>query len=210
MKKYTVIVLLILTLACSNSNKSNYKRLKYGTAYIDKFGNRTVNTTFSIKEKFSSAKAAELYTKALIFTQNQEIDSALIYLRLADKTEIGNKLILKDLGNVFGILNQLDSAKIYTKKSLLIDSTYALALNNYGLLLYREDSDKEAIRYYDKAILINSTNGLFYVNKALAYQQLGQMDSCCKLLKIARKINSYDSKEYIEELLKTYDCDNNN
>ncbi len=203
MKKYVTIILIFSFSACINSD---HKKVRYGTVNIDKYGNRTINTSFSIQDNFNSTKAGKLYEKALMFSQNQENDSALIYMKMANKTEKENKLILKDLGNIFAEMDQIDSAKYYTLKSIELDSSYSWALNNFGLLLYREYEYSQAIEYYNKALRLEPENGLFHVNKALALHQLGQVDSCCIHLKIAQKLNSYDSKKYIKELLKHYDC----
>ncbi|MDP2692517.1 MAG: hypothetical protein Q8O88_02650 [bacterium] len=204
LSKYLLTALIIVNVSCVNRDSSHEKKDRYGNKTF--FTNDFNNLFESIKDDFQNDSAARLYVQATFFLRDDQLDSAKKYMLESYKIESDNKMLLKDFGILYNHLGQLDSAKIFLEKSIEVDSTYSLALSSYGLTYYSQDSDLIAIEYYNKAIKYDSKNSSFYLNKALAYQQLGYIDSCCSYLKIAQKYYLNRNEEYLKELIKEYDC----
>jgi type IV pilus assembly protein PilF len=153
---------------------------------------------------FKSDSAFYYYNLSLSYAMDREIDKAKEPMKKALFFEPYNFLINKDLGLIFQEEGDLDSAKFYLSKSISIDSTNALGYSNYGLVLYDQDSDKLAIEYYNKALLFDNRNSATFLNKALAYQQLGMLDSTCRFLDSASVYSKSMNESYIKELKTSY------
>ncbi|WP_289056246.1 tetratricopeptide repeat protein [Carboxylicivirga marina] len=207
---YNIFKLIILLSLVSCSLKTTEKDLNYGTQknITDEYGNQILQTYFN-KEDFKNEIAYSLYCKSLRKSQNGNVISAISIMKEVLKIDAKNKMVLNDLGALYNQNKMLDSAKFYTQLSLEIDSTNVCALSNYGIYLYSENQDSLAIKYFDKAIKYDSTNSVSYMHKALAYHQLGQLDSCCRYLEIAKNCKSYDIENYLEELILKF-CTNRN
>lgn len=202
-------LLSLLMLSCNQKDKgsNNDKTILDTPTKTRTYLNHNQHKIYEAeKSNFNKKSAAKLYAKAAYFVQNKKFDSAILYAKEADKVESGNKLVLKDLGIVYTNKGELDSAKKYFRKSMAIDSAYSFALSGYGQCLYKQDSNKRAIHYYNKAIKHDRNNATYFFNKAIAYQKRGMMDSCCHNLKIAENKKGYGVKQAVKKWLKRYNC----
>lgn len=153
----------------------------------------------SLASNFVSDSAFYYYQLATYYAINKKYSNALKPMIKALDFEPKNYVINKDISVIYHALGNIDLAKSHLKVCFNIDSNIAHTYNNYGLLLYDQDSDRLAIEYYNKAIILDKEFGPAYLNKALAFQQLNQLDSCCKYLDRAEDYSFNNS--YVNELV---------
>ncbi len=125
------------------------------------------------------------------------------YTNINDKKYIAKCLV--DIGNVFLVKNQLDSALKYYNKALPINKEInnkkgiATNLGNIGLIYKRQDRFPEALNNYNKALKIYQEEGNLrdeasLINKiGIINIRLGKLDEALKYnkqaLKLSREIN---------------------
>ena len=62
----------------------------------------------------------------------------------------------------------------YYGEAFRLDSCYAIALHNYGVVLQKIDKSEEALQYFDRAIVCDSLFVDAYFSRAMAYIDLGE------------------------------------
>ena len=63
----------------------------------------------------------------------------------------------------------------YYGEAFRLDSCYAVALHNYGVVLQKIDKNEEALQYFDRAIGCDSLFVDAYFSRAMAYIELGEV-----------------------------------
>ncbi|MCW5908463.1 MAG: caspase family protein [Chitinophagales bacterium] len=105
------------------------------------------------------------HTKAMLFTQLEEMDSALKYERLAFELAPQWSFSANMMGVIFTNMQQYDSAEIYYRKSIASNPRYEDAINNLGANFNYKRQYDSADLYYRKAILLNPFEEKFYINR---------------------------------------------
>ena len=119
------------------------------------FNNRkyqdTIDTCIKILEiENNSIEAIKLIAKSYLLIK--KIDESRLYLKRAQSLNPSDFEVIKDLGNTFYAVGDLNNAKEYYQKALGIESNYAPALANLGSVLIKLGKKKEAL-----PLLIKST-----------------------------------------------------
>ena len=103
-----------------------------------------------------------LYNRALTYEKIGNIEHAILDYNSAvesdpkNESELDNKLILLNLGILYGQMNQLDKAIDAFKQTIQIDSNYADAYHNLGYAYQLKGDHAKAIECFDIAIRLNS------------------------------------------------------
>ena len=120
----------------------------------------------------------------------------------------GNSLVHDNMGSYLlregdYILKQgrLNEAKRLFLEALVINPYYEEALNNIGIIYYRERKYNEAIDYYLKALKVNPEFSGAHNNLGVAMISIGRMDDAVSHFKKALIINS-ENKGAFENLEK--------
>jgi len=212
MRRILLILIIFNTILLCNCNNKNEEESNVGSFNSVNDASDIENLYESITDSFITDDAKRFYVHATYKFQSYETDSALYLMRKAFELDPKNKLILKDFGIIFQSNNQLDSADFYVKKSLMIDSTKSVTLSAYGLIQYAQNRSKLALEYYNKALKHtkgDSTSdllGWIYYNKAIAFEQLGMMDSICICLYKAKDHYSKEYQDMINQSIIDFEC----
>lgn len=87
-------------------------------------------------------------------------DKALYYVRMLLEKEPSNYFALLQIGNVFFLIEELDSAEFYYQKTLSINPYYARANLNLAQLYEKKGLKDKAVEQYLKAIELFDKNNL--------------------------------------------------
>jgi tetratricopeptide (TPR) repeat protein len=102
-----------------------------------------------------------LYNRALTYEKIGNIENAILDYNSAvesdpkNESELNNKLILLNLGILYGQMNQLDKAIDAFKQTIKIDSNYADAYHNLGYAYQLKGDHAKAIECFVIAIRLN-------------------------------------------------------
>ena len=160
------------------------------------------------QDKFENKDALDLFISAYDKMNQKDFDEANEIYKKALLIEPNNKYIYHSLGNSFSSIREIDLAKYNTLKSIKIDSTFDIAINSYGLYLMSQDSFILAGKYFSKAIELDPSNEIYYLNKAINFSNQKYLrDSCCKYVKLAEKYKRSSTSEFIKEVKEENNCD---
>ena len=95
-------------------------------------------------------------------------------------------------------LNDITGAMNDYQLAIKVDPTYAIAYNNYAVLLQHSDS-AAAIDNFTKAIQYNKKYAAAYLHRGAFYLTLGKKEAACSDFKKAESLGSDDAK--VERLL---------
>jgi len=111
---------------------------------------------------------------ALAFFFQEKLDPlAISYYRNALAIKPNDKILNYNLGKLYQDLGELELAKEQYQYLLAIDPYSYPAYNNLGYIaFYFEDNFEEAIRYYSKAIELDSSYFQAWCNRGLAYEYM--------------------------------------
>ena len=105
----------------------------------------------------------------------RKADYALEHANLQSSTKTK---LFKDIGLYYYSKNEMDSALIYFKKSLMGDSAQSVIANNIGTILGETKADyKSALSYFNMAIKFDPTFALAYRNRGMCNMKLGDTSS---------------------------------
>lgn len=106
--------------------------------------------------------------------KEKEYDPEIVEMRLRHLLIDGaDAHVYAYLGDVFSSIN-LDSAKIYYKKALDMDSTVAHAYHGLGYALFLEQHHNEALANYIKAVKLSKWNQTYLNNLGAQYYEVGK------------------------------------
>lgn len=110
-----------------------------------------------------------------------------------------DNLILNNLYGSFLLSSeQIEAAKKYFEKCILLHKNFSPAINNLGLAFQNQNMNSQAMELFDIAIKIEPKNPKYYFNLALAKQGLGL---CTEAKKSFKKSYSLDRKNPDYELI---------
>ena len=90
-------------------------------------------------------------------------------------------------------LNDVEGAKKDCQLAITVDSTYAIAYNNYASMIAEADV-AGAIDYLTKAIHFNNKYTSAYMTRGKLYQKLGKKEEACGDFRKAETLGSDDAK----------------
>lgn len=123
-----------------------------------------------------------------IYAKTGRYDSALMYLNMAVRINPGNMNHLMNRGQTFFELNRYPESTADFEASLALKPDNPVMLNSIGVNYLREGKPDKAKNYFDKAIALNPGQGLFFMNRALAFIQLKDRIRAGSDLEAARKL----------------------
>lgn len=173
MKKYTILILLILI-----------GFYFFGQTNI---GESNKDNVVSLEEmKFLERLASTIDLKQL-----QEFDSLNNYNPLKDSTDYrGISVIL--------ILQHNYELAIYKiNQELYLNPKNEHALNLKGLALNESNRSEESLEFFNAAINLNDTNDVFFVNRGLAFYRLKEFDKAISDFSRAIELNPYNHSVYV-------------
>jgi tetratricopeptide (TPR) repeat protein len=114
----------------------------------------------------NNMEAVKYYSKGYSAFQNNELDNAIKYYRLAYQNDTKFTDAIDNLAMCFRRVNKLDSAEYYYNVSLSIFPKNMLALNNLALVYILADMYDKSIETYNKILKIDSLNADGYYGLA--------------------------------------------
>lgn len=165
---------------------------------------------------------------ALLYDNNKDYESAIVYAKLADSIirvnhyENLSLYSLLDIGEIYEKKNELDSALFYTNRCQALsvkagnDLITGTALNNLGNIYYKSHNFKVAFDHYKSALpfLLEFSDYANYAESLLGlshiFEQSQQMDSAIGYGKKSFEISSgnqflnkaMDASSYLSKLYK--------
>jgi tetratricopeptide (TPR) repeat protein len=100
-----------------------------------------------IVPKFLRGKFAKLFE---VFLDNERYFLALSYLKMANRLDPENALVLNRVGSVYAVLGNFITTERYFKKALNIDPSEIMIMQNLGLLYFDNGKYQRAIFYFQK------------------------------------------------------------
>ncbi len=100
-------------------------------------------------------------------------------------------------GRTFELIPDLDSAKVCYARCTKFDNKYAPAYNSLGLILFAQDSAKNAVSNFNRALFLEKESlqgskahqAVYHWNLGCAYQAVGQINAAYKEIEKALKLN---------------------
>ena len=206
MRVATIAMVSLLTLNCC-IQKGHQNKAVEQDRLVTILSNDLEEMYESLKGDFKSEEALIHYVNGTSFFKDLVLDSSKYHLLKANEFEPKNAIVLKDLGILFTYLKDINSAKMYLKECLEVDPDNWMAMNSYGYCLCAQDSCHLSLDLYNRAMLLSQNNSHIYLNKALAFQNLGLFDSSCVNFDLAVKYNEDPSITLAKDYKKMFNCD---
>jgi tetratricopeptide (TPR) repeat protein len=105
---------------------------------------------------------------------------------------------LSNKGLAFAYLGEIEDAMKFINKALEINPSNADAMNNKGVVYYYMNERNQAMKCFDEAILLDTRKeflGDIYFNKAMIYQELGDLAKYNDFLALADEYGTFGSTE---------------
>ncbi len=151
---------------------------------------------FSLYMTFSWASPAE---KGIEFNQVRMYESAKIYLLQAIKSGSVAPETFYYLGDTYLMLNKVDSASYYFKKSLEVNPEYTLAMVGDGKKALKENKLALAKEIFAQAIKKDKKNAEVYTAIAAAYIEYGHYEDAIPMYEKARDVKKNYSDSFVVE-----------
>ena len=140
------------------------------------------------------------YTDLAYYFQQQLNPLAISYYKNALEITPNDKILNYNLGRLYQDLHEYDLAKEQYENLIAIDPNSYPAYNSLGYIaLNFEENFEEAVRYFSKAIEIDSLYDQAWCNRGIAYEYLKAWDRARADFLQCRKINP-NNKGAITEL----------
>jgi len=168
----------------------NCEHLKKDTVELKKGG------TYSAS-KIESAQGAYIIGKD--FMEDKKYSFAIESFKMAVKRDKNFVLAYDDMALCYRLLDDLDEAIKYYKKSLEIYPEGDFALMNIGVAYSKKSDFKTAIKYYEKLIQFYPDNAEGYFGAGKNYALLNDYENGLKNLFRAHKIYTFEKSEYKDD-----------
>ncbi|MBC5774990.1 tetratricopeptide repeat protein [Pontibacter sp. KCTC 32443] len=150
---------------------------------------------------FEYAEAENLSVQGFELRKQEKYEEAILVYKHALQIEPKNPRLYFDLSTCYAYTNQLGKAVSMLNTAIKLDSAFAPFYNNRGLLHYQLYQNKLAIRDYKAAIALDSTEGTYYANLALAQNDQGLISEACvsvqKATVLGTDVDNYDQLKKI-------------
>lgn len=192
--KLIELLLFIPFLACNLSSNSN--------AHKSDISN-TSEIAVDLPHNFKKQQAESLSVSAHDLAMHGKFEQAIeIYLRAID-IEKDNPKLYFDLAESYSHIQAFQKAIAALNKAIALDSLYPPFYNNRGLYNYNIYNDEAAISDYKAAIMLDSTEGVYFVNLAITYNSLNRTADACiayqKAKSLGLDLNNYkEQKDFIK------------
>lgn len=111
------------------------------------------------------------------FFQKKLDPIAISYFKNALEMKPTDKILNYNLGRLYQDLGELELAKEQYQNLITIDPKSYPAYNNLGYIaLVHEDNYEEAVRYFTKAIELDSLYAQAWCNRGIAYEYLNEWE----------------------------------
>lgn len=115
-------------------------------------------------------KVIGTFLKGLYFSRQDKLDSALFYYNESKKYYNGYcSLCDNNIGHMYFVNNELDSARKYFEQILAKDSTYPFANFNLGVIENIKDNPSAAIKYFYNTIVNSKASTEGFITKLHLY-----------------------------------------
>jgi len=114
----------------------------------------------------ASASARELEAVADQLQAGKNYLDAIDYYAAALQKDPANVVLLNKLGMSQLLLRRYKEARRNFERAIKLDKNYANAYANLGVVYYQTGNNTKSIHYYDKAILIDDSQAVYYNNRA--------------------------------------------
>ena len=154
-----------------------------------------------IEHYISCTEIAELASVILTnragnLIEQKDLEGAFIYLIKSDSIYGGNKRNNKMLAKTYALIDEIDSAGIYIKKAISLDSLDAETFLIKGNIEYYGNNPANAQKAYLKAIQIDSTYYEAYLNLGILYYNTDNLMYSLRMFKKAIACDSLGIAAY--------------
>lgn len=139
-------------------------------------------------------------SRATIYLEQENIDSAYKDFQKAKKYDSYNPVIYSNIGQLYAnYTNNIDSATYYFEKAIKLapqSKSNDMIHTNLGVLKHRSGKLNEALKHFEKSEKLNSENDLLLYNYAMLLSDKEEYSKALLKLNKAIEINSTDPEYY--------------
>lgn len=174
----------------SNRGKIYFDQKQYDLAIAD------FDKCLSFMPDFSTA----IVNRGAAYGIKQEYKKALADLNNALEIDPKNTNALSNRGLVYFQINEYEKSINDYLKYLEQDPNNPDILNVVGLSYYRLNKPDQAITRFNQAIILNNTNGAFYMNRSLALNTKGDKTNASNDAQKAQQLGYNVNQDYMDFL----------
>ncbi len=154
------------------------------------FGRNHIDQAYKVKlpYSFKSEETERLSIAAYKLNQEGEYKKAISIYKKALRIEPKNPKLYFDLSECYAKSDNLERAISILDTAIILDTTSAIFHNNRGLYHYQLGASFQAIKDYRIAIDLDSSNGLFQANLAMAFYRESLFPSACDCIRKAEEL----------------------
>jgi tetratricopeptide (TPR) repeat protein len=174
----------------NNRGKIYFERGEYDKALED------YNKSLSLEPDFIDALA----NRGAVYGAKNQFDFAIEDFTKVMKFDPKNRDVISNRGFVYYQTQEFEKAKADCKLYLSFQANDAEVINLLGLCYTKLNDYDSAIIEYNRAIQIEPTNGLFYINRSFAFNSKGDKITALKDARQAQKLGYIVNDNYLNYL----------
>lgn len=128
-------------------------------------------------------------------------EEALQNLDSLNQTDKEKLFVAQRKALIFLLNDDLNSAKYAVEDAYAMDDSAYLTLDLYGLIALKEKRYEEALKWFNQALEIDSTQYVSYYNRGIAYRNLGDNERALADIDKAIALNNENQKIYYKRAL---------
>lgn len=136
-------------------------------------------------------------SRGYLYYCRNNLDSAILDLKHAVYLDSNSVLAWSNLGKTYSSLNNFDSALYCFNKGISITPTGSL-YNGRGSIYYAQKKFDSAVNDFTVALMYESQNPDYYLNRAFAYAELHRMAAMCDDFWKAHEYGSKEGRAYYQ------------
>jgi tetratricopeptide (TPR) repeat protein len=138
--------------------------------------------------QFNNMTASQLNDEANYYFSEKHYNKAINKLKEAILIEPDNPKLHFNLSSCYSLTDSFHLELESLNQAIKLDSNFYGFYLFRGIAFHKHNDLSNAIKDFQKAMSINSSNWVVYTNIARAYFEKGEVDSACRNMKIAKTL----------------------
>lgn len=152
--------------------------------------------------EIKNVTAAKLNQQADYYFGESQFPEAVHHLKLATEIEPDNPRLYFNLATCYSFMDSFNLEVESLNQAIHLDPRFAGFYFFRGMTLYKHKQLSNAIKDFQVAVSIDSSNWVFYTRMAMAYYDEGKVDSACYSFKKAKTLGFEFAANDKQDLLR--------